>query len=95
MKLIPDLRRALSRAWSVLRARLIPDVERTFKRAWSLRLIELAALTDIILNVVPVVSDYLPWWLTLVLLGGAYIGRLLIQPETTKPEKEAKDGQGS
>jgi len=85
-----DLRRALSRAWSAVRARLIPDADRIFKRAWSLRLIELAALADIILNVVPVVSDYLPWWLTLVLLGGAYIGRLLIQPD-----KEAENGQGS
>jgi hypothetical protein len=58
---------------------LIPDAADTLKRAWSLRLIELAALADIILNVVPVVSDYLPWWLTLVLLGGAYVARLLIQ----------------
>ncbi|MBB4276700.1 hypothetical protein GGE12_004497 [Rhizobium mongolense] len=35
-------------------ARLLPDVERTLKRAWALRLIELAALVDIILNLVPV-----------------------------------------
>jgi hypothetical protein len=60
---------------------LIPDWRRVLSRAWSLRLIELAALADIILNVIPVVSDYLPWWLTLVLLGGAYMGRLLIQPD--------------
>ncbi|EJC75575.1 hypothetical protein Rleg10DRAFT_5791 [Rhizobium leguminosarum bv. trifolii WSM2012] len=58
---------------------LIPDAAGVYKKAWSLRLIELAALADIILNVVPVVSDYLPWWLTLVLLGGAYVARLLIQ----------------
>ena len=69
---------------------LIPDWRRVLSRAWSLRLIELAALADIILNVVPYVSDYLPWWLTLALLAGAYIGRLL-----TQPEKEAKDGQSS
>lgn len=58
---------------------LIPDAGFTWKRAWSLRLIELAAVSDIILNVVPVVSDWLPWWLTLVLLAGAYAARLLIQ----------------
>ncbi|WSG73084.1 hypothetical protein U8P80_16235 [Rhizobium beringeri] len=43
-------------------------------------------MSDIILNVVPVVSDYLPWWLTLALLGGAYVARLLIQ------NKETADG---
>ncbi len=58
---------------------LIPNAAGVYKKAWSLRLIELAALADIILNVVPVVADYLPWWLTLVLLGGAYVARLLIQ----------------
>ncbi|QIG68388.1 hypothetical protein EVB74_053 [Rhizobium phage RHph_Y3_56_1] len=65
---------------------LIPDAAAVYKKAWSLRLIELAALADIILNVVPVVSDYLPWWLTLVLLGGAWGARLLIQT------KEPADG---
>ncbi|MGO6719553.1 hypothetical protein ACC717_05830 [Rhizobium ruizarguesonis] len=79
MKLIPDFSRALSCVWSTARARLIPDAAATVKKAWSLRLIELAAVFDIILNVVPVVSDWLPWWLTLVLLGGAYVARLLIQ----------------
>lgn len=79
MKLIPDFGRALNCAWSAAHARLIPDAGFTWKRAWSLRLIELAALSDIILNVVPVVSDWLPWWLTIVLLVGAYVARLLIQ----------------
>ncbi|MBZ9659760.1 hypothetical protein LB523_11960 [Mesorhizobium sp. ESP-6-4] len=60
--------------------RLIDDVERVLKRAWSLRLIELAAATDIIINFVPAVADYMPWWLTLVLLGGAWAARLLWQP---------------
>jgi hypothetical protein len=60
--------------------KLIPDVRRVLRRAWSLRLLELAALADIILNTVPVVSDYLPWWLTLALLGGAWAARLLAQP---------------
>ncbi len=58
---------------------LIPDAAATAKNAWSLRLIELAAVSDIILNVVPVVSDYLPWWLTLALLAAAWIARHLIQ----------------
>ncbi len=51
--------------------KLIPDVRRVLKRAWSLRLIELAALADIILNALPYTADRLPWWLTLVLLAGA------------------------
>ncbi|MBY2997824.1 hypothetical protein [Rhizobium leguminosarum] len=70
--LFPGARDAVARV-------LISDAGFTWKRAWSLRLIELAALSDIVLNVVPVVSDYLPWWLTLLLLGGAYVARLLIQ----------------
>ncbi|MBB5664731.1 hypothetical protein GGE68_002928 [Rhizobium leguminosarum] len=58
---------------------LIPDAAAVYKKAWSLRLIELAAVADVILNVVPVIGDYLPWWLTLALLGGAYVARLLTQ----------------
>ncbi|MER9624016.1 hypothetical protein NKI98_21725 [Mesorhizobium sp. M0222] len=64
--------------------KLIPDVERVLKRAWSLRLIELAAISDIVLNTVPAM-DFLPWWATLALLAGAWAARLLWQPE---PDKE-------
>jgi len=71
--------------------KLIPDWRRVLSRAWSLRLIELAALADIILNLVPAVSDYLPWWLTLLLLGGAYVARMLAQPEATTKEAENAD----
>lgn len=81
MQLIPDLVRALSRAWSTVRARLIPDAKRIFKRAWSLRFIELAALADLVLNVVPYTADRLPWWLTLLLLGAAWIARYIAQPD--------------
>ncbi|TBC21580.1 hypothetical protein [Rhizobium ruizarguesonis] len=83
------LRTLFSGARDAVARVLIPDAAATVKKAWSLRLIELAAVFDIILNVVPVVSDWLPWWLTLVLLGGAYVARLLIQ------KKEAASGQGS
>jgi hypothetical protein len=60
---------------------LIPDVRRVLSRAWSLRLMELAALADIVINVVPATADYLPWWLTLALLAGAWAARLVAQPE--------------
>ncbi|MBA1345994.1 hypothetical protein [Rhizobium sp. WYCCWR 11146] len=83
------LRTLFSGARDAVARVLIPDAGFTWKRAWSLRLIELAAVSDIILNVVPVVSDWLPWWLTLLLLGGAYVARLLIQ------NKDADNGQGS
>ncbi|MBY5614120.1 hypothetical protein [Rhizobium leguminosarum] len=73
------LRTLFSGARDAVARVLIPDAAATVKKAWSLRLIELAAVTDIILNVVPVVSDFLPWWLTLVLLVGAWIARHLIQ----------------
>ena len=71
--------------------KLIPDWRRVLSRAWSLRLVELAALADIVLNAVPAVSDFLPWWLTLALLGGAWTARLLAQPdskETTNAKTE-------
>ncbi len=71
--------------------KLIPDWRRVLRRAWSLRLIELAALADIILNMVPAISDFLPWWLTLALLGGAYVARMLAQPEATAKEAENAD----
>ncbi|MGO7185279.1 hypothetical protein ACCT14_33135 [Rhizobium brockwellii] len=80
------LRTLFSGARDAVARVLIPDAGFTWKRAWSLRLIELAAVSDIILNVVPVVSDWLPWWLTIVLLVGAYVARLLIQ------NKEPADG---
>ncbi|MBB4437387.1 MULTISPECIES: hypothetical protein [Rhizobium] len=83
------LRTLFSGARDAVARVLIPDAGFTWKRAWSLRLIELAAASDLILNVVPVVSDYLPWWLTIVLLVGAYVARLLVQ------NKEAASGQGS
>lgn len=60
---------------------LLPDWRRLVRRAWSLRLIEIAAAADFILNVVPFVSDWLPWWLTIVLLAGAWVARLIAQPE--------------
>ena len=68
--------------------KLIPDVGRVLSRAWSLRLIELAAAADLILNVVPYVSDFLPWWLTIVLLAGAWGARLLAQPEKEKADAD-------
>lgn len=67
--------------------KLIPDVERVLKRAWSLRLIELAAATDIILNTVPSM-DFLPWWVTLALLSGAWTARLIWQPDRQADDKE-------
>jgi hypothetical protein len=68
---------------------LVHNWRAVLSRAWSLRLLELAAVVDIILNVVPVVSDYLPWWLTLLLLGGAWTARLLAQPESAASDKES------
>lgn len=75
---------AVKRSFALLRIPLLPDWRRLARRAWSLRLIEIAAAADIILNVVPFVSDWLPWWLTIVLLAGAWGARLIAQPEKEK-----------
>ena len=67
--------------------KLLDNWREVLSRAWSLRLIELAAAADIILNLVPYLADVLPWWVTVALLVCAWLGRLLAQPE-----KEAVDG---
>jgi hypothetical protein len=72
---------------------LVNNWRGVLRRAWSLRLLELAAVVDIILNVVPIVSDYLPWWLTLLLLGGAWTARLLAQPDPKSGDKEAANAE--
>lgn len=58
---------------------LLTNWREVLSRAWSLRFIELAAAADIILNFVPYAADTLPRWLTLALLVGAYVARLLTQ----------------
>lgn len=69
--------------------RLVPDAGRVAKRAWSLRLIEVAAVADLVMNVVPFVGDLIPWWATVGLLGAAWAARLLAQPETKKETEDA------
>lgn len=64
--------------------KLVADWRRVLSRAWSLRLIELAALADVVLNVVPFMSDILPWWITIALLLAAWAARLLLQPGANK-----------
>lgn len=70
---------------------LLPDWRRLVRRAWSLRLIEIAAAADLILNVVPFVSDWLPWWLTIALLVAAWGARLIAQPEKEKANANQQD----
>lgn len=70
---------------------LLPNWRRVLSRAWSLRLIEIAAFADLVLNVVPFVSDWLPWWLTIVLLAGAWGARLIAQPEKEKASANQQD----
>lgn len=66
---------------------LVPDAKAIAKRAWSLRLIELAAVADLVSNVVPFMADLLPWWVTVGLLALAWGARLLSQPETKEAER--------
>ncbi|KKX33964.1 hypothetical protein [Rhizobium sp. LC145] len=61
---------------------LLPDWRGIAKRAWSLRLIEAAAIADLVLNVVPYFADFLPWWVTIALLAAAWGARLLSQGVT-------------
>ncbi|WP_292325644.1 hypothetical protein [Mesorhizobium sp.] len=70
--------------------KLIPDWRRVLARAWSMRLIELAFVSNIIINVVPSIADFLPWWLTLLLLGSAWTARLIWQPDTNEAANALK-----
>lgn len=59
--------------------KLLPNAWPIVKRALSLRFIELAALAQMLIEFVPYVSDFLPWWAPLVLLALAWGGRLVKQ----------------
>lgn len=61
--------------------KLLPDWKGVLSRAWSMKMIGFAAFIELIQNVVPLVSDYLPWWATVLALGFAAVSRLLQQPE--------------
>ena len=52
-------------------------------RAWSMKAIGFAAFLEIASNVVPVLSDYIPWWVTVIVLAGAAGARLIKQPEAS------------
>jgi hypothetical protein len=65
--------------------KLLPDWRQVLSRAWSLRLIEAAAAADIILNIVPSMADFMPWWVTAALLVAAWGARLLAQSEKEAP----------
>ena len=69
---------------------LIPDAGRVLKRALSLRFIELAALANMALELVPYVADFLPWWVPLVLLAFAWGGRLINQGSSNDQTEEGR-----
>lgn len=68
--------------------KLLSDWKRVLKRAWSMKMIGFAAFIELIQNVVPLVSDYLPWWATVLALGVAALARLLQQPEAADGKAE-------
>ncbi|PBB93206.1 hypothetical protein CK215_04310 [Mesorhizobium sp. WSM3864] len=71
--------------------KLLPDWRRVLARAWSMRLIELAFVSNFIINVVPSIADFLPWWLTLLLLGSAWTARLIWQPDKVTTDADKQD----
>jgi hypothetical protein len=69
--------------------KLLDNWREVLSRAWSLKLIGFAAFLEIASNIVPLLSDYLPWWATLLVMLTAAGARLLQQPA---PAQEATDG---
>lgn len=59
--------------------KLLDNWRDVLSRAWSLKLVGFAAFMDVLQNVVPAVSDYMPWWATVLILALAAVARLLTQ----------------
>lgn len=59
--------------------KLLSDWRDVLKRAWSMKLIGFAAFLEVAQNVAPAISDYVPWWVTVLIIGGAGVARLLKQ----------------
>ena len=49
------------------------------KKAWSVRLMALAAILQLAQTLVPYVDDFLPRWLTVLILVTAFISRFVSQ----------------
>lgn len=60
---------------------LLDDWRDVLARAWSLKLVGFTAFLEITSNVVPLVGDYVPWWVTVGLLVAAAVARLVKQPQ--------------
>lgn len=58
---------------------LLSDWKRVLNKAWSMKLIGFAAFLEVAQNVVPVIADYVPWWVTVLVIGGAGVARLISQ----------------
>jgi len=48
-------------------------------RAWSMRLIAVAFLLQLVESLIPFIGDYLPRWLTVIVLIAAAVSRLVDQ----------------
>lgn len=62
---------------------LIPNWDQVLHRAWSTRLMGLAAALEIAQQIVPYVSDYLPWWLSVGIILAGIGARVVQQKELT------------
>lgn len=48
-------------------------------RAWSLRFMALAAAMELAGNIVPYLDDFFPHWLTILIIGAAFVSRFVSQ----------------
>jgi hypothetical protein len=62
-----------------LRMKLVDNWQAVLKHAWSLWLIALATALDLGSEVIPYVSDYVAWWVPVVVLVLAFGARLIKQ----------------
>lgn len=66
---------------------LIPNWRDVLKKAWSVHLSALAFLS-LFLDYIPYLSDYLPKWLTAVLVALAIAARVIDQGLSSEPAHE-------
>lgn len=66
---------------------LLSDWREVLARAWSMKLMGFAAFLEIAREVVPYVSDYLPWWATVLIIAAGMVARLIKQPEKADGEQ--------
>lgn len=67
----------------------LDDWEEIVRRAWSIRLMGFALFLEVASNVVPYLSDVIPWWASVLIIALAVVARVLKQPDASEASDAA------